>query len=359
MPGLIKFPTFPADVPTHPLLVIDYTLLKAGDHDELDKFWKAATELGFWYLKNHGIDHEVNAMFDLGAQTFALPAEEKVPYSYKGDGSSFGYKPIGTNVIDEKGTRDTTEAMDVAQDDVLAYPKSVHHTYPVTVRENMNSVLRPFVEKSMEINMYFLSIMDDRLGLPQGTLAGLNKPEEPNGGTVRLIRAAPAITPNAQTFVTAHTDFGALTLLHNRLGGLQVLVPGVETWQYVKPLEGHIICNIGDALHFFSGGILRSNIHRVIPPPKEQAKLERWSLVFFTRPNFNAPLRPLSQHSTIIANAVVHAPNPGKFDTGMTAGEWLAHRNAATRATKYKDPSTWKASFKGTEDREILGVVEN
>ena len=31
-----------------------------------------------------------------------------------------------------------------------------------------------------------------------------------------------------------------------------------------QPMEGHIICNIGDALHFFSGGILRSNIHRVM-----------------------------------------------------------------------------------------------
>lgn len=29
-------------------------------------------------------------MFDLGAKTFALPPEEKVPYSYKADGSSFG-----------------------------------------------------------------------------------------------------------------------------------------------------------------------------------------------------------------------------------------------------------------------------
>ncbi|TFK83382.1 Clavaminate synthase-like protein [Polyporus arcularius HHB13444] len=355
MSGLIKFPAFPADVPTHPLLVIDYALLKAGDQEELDKFWKAATELGFWYLKNHGIDDEVNAMFDLGAQTFALPTEEKMPHHYKADGSSFGYKSVGTNVIDEKGTRDTTEAMDVAQDDVLAYPEAVHHTYPVTVRENMDAVLRPFVEKSMDINMTFLSIMDDRLGMPQGTLASFNKPEDVNGSTVRLIRAAPALNPDAQTFVTAHTDFGSLTLLHNRLGGLQVLVPGVETWQYVKPLEGHIICNIGDALHFFTGGILRSNIHRVIPPPKEQVKLERWSLVFFTRPNFDAPLRPLSQYSGTISDAVAGAADPKKFDTGFTAGEWLARRNAATRATKYKDSNTWKAEFKGTEDREILG----
>lgn len=48
MPGLIDFPPFPDDVPTHPLLVVDYELLKAGDKSEIDTLWKAATELGFW-----------------------------------------------------------------------------------------------------------------------------------------------------------------------------------------------------------------------------------------------------------------------------------------------------------------------
>ena len=48
MPGLTNFPNFPDDVPTHPLLVVDYQLLRAGDGDEIDKLWKAARELGFW-----------------------------------------------------------------------------------------------------------------------------------------------------------------------------------------------------------------------------------------------------------------------------------------------------------------------
>lgn len=39
---------FPDDVPTHPLLVIDYTLLKLGDEGEISKLWEAATRLGFW-----------------------------------------------------------------------------------------------------------------------------------------------------------------------------------------------------------------------------------------------------------------------------------------------------------------------
>jgi len=41
-------PPFPDDVPTHPLLVVDYGLLKVGDKNEIDRLWEAATGLGFW-----------------------------------------------------------------------------------------------------------------------------------------------------------------------------------------------------------------------------------------------------------------------------------------------------------------------
>lgn len=47
MPG-ITAPPFPDDVPTHPLLVIDYQRVKEGHPDEVEKLWKAATQLGFW-----------------------------------------------------------------------------------------------------------------------------------------------------------------------------------------------------------------------------------------------------------------------------------------------------------------------
>lgn len=42
------FPPFPDNVPTHPLLVIDYALLKARDKQEMDRLWEAATNIGFW-----------------------------------------------------------------------------------------------------------------------------------------------------------------------------------------------------------------------------------------------------------------------------------------------------------------------
>lgn len=48
MSGLTDYPPFPEDVPTHPLLVIDYELIKKSDSNEIDKLWEAATKLGFW-----------------------------------------------------------------------------------------------------------------------------------------------------------------------------------------------------------------------------------------------------------------------------------------------------------------------
>lgn len=41
-------PPFPDDVPTHPLLIIDYKLLVARDPTEIDRLWEAGTKLGFW-----------------------------------------------------------------------------------------------------------------------------------------------------------------------------------------------------------------------------------------------------------------------------------------------------------------------
>jgi hypothetical protein len=61
-------------------------------------------------------------------------------------------------------------------------------------------------------------------------------------------------------------------------------------------------------------------------PPKEQANYERWSLVFFSRPQEDAVLHALTDESTIIADAVARSEDPGKFNTGQTAAAWFARR---------------------------------
>ncbi|OBZ65453.1 hypothetical protein A0H81_14575 [Grifola frondosa] len=352
MPGL-TLPPFPDDVPTHPLRVVDYQLIKSRDNDEIDKLWRAATELGFWYLKNHGADNEADEMFELGAETMRLPLEEKMKYEEGDDGFSFGYRASGVRAVDEKSTNDTTEFINVSKDDALAWPKQAHRSYPSTVNARMESTVIPFVQKALAINQLLIDVLNDRLGLPKGALAKLHKAEEHSGCVARAIKAIPVSSSvsEGKLHLSAHTDFGSLSFLHNRLGGLQVLAPGTDGWQYVKPLPGHAICNIGDALNIFSGGILRSNIHRVVPPPKDQSKFERWSVVYFTRPSDSVELRALADESPLIAEAVSRAP-PGKFDTGVTAKTWLERRVKSTRLRNYKGAQSW-VEYRGTEDPEL------
>lgn len=83
-------------------------------------------------------------------------------------------------------------------------------------------------------------------------------------------------------------------MLFNRVGGLQVLPPGEdEEWLYVRPLPGHAIVNLGDAMVKFTNGLLRSNIHRVVSPPGEQGGCTRHSVVYFARPEDDVLLRRL------------------------------------------------------------------
>ena len=66
-----------------------------------------------------------------------------------------------------------------------------------------------------------------------------------------------------------HTDFGCLTLLaQDDVGGLQVLSPKREgdsnEWIDVPCMHGSFVVNVGDMLHRWSNGLLRSTPHRVI-----------------------------------------------------------------------------------------------
>jgi isopenicillin N synthase-like dioxygenase len=342
-------PEFPTNVPTHPLLVVDYERIKSGDEKEIAVLWSAATSLGFWYLKNHGADEDVANMFDMGAETMDLPLEEKMKYEQGDDGFSFGYKFAGASAVDASGELDKIEFINVAKDDALAWPKQARRSYPSVVNDRMESTIIPFVEKSFEINKTIMDIFDAKLGLPEGTLNKLHSREEFSGSEARTIKA-PKNLPVGRQALGAHTDFGSLSFLHNRLGGLQVLPPGVDEWQYLKPIPGHAICNVGDALALFSGGILHSNIHRVFPPPGAQAGFERWSQVFFTRPGNSVVLRPLSDESPLIAEAVgkLTEERRAALNPGVTAHDWFARRIKNQRIKNRKGPETWIAS-RGTE----------
>lgn len=296
-------------------------------------------------------------MFAAGVETMNLPLEEKMKFEQGDSGRSAGYvcellwdgvlllftiyhsyKAHGSSATDEKGSKDNAEFINIAKDDALNQPASMHIIYPSTVIARMKPTITPFVRKSIEVNNTILGIFEQRLGLAAGTLLKYHTDDDPSGSEARVIKSPPrtaevlAQDPE-KVALRAHTDFGSLSFLHNQLGGLQVLPPGSERWQYVRPMSGHAICNVGDALTIFSGGLLHSNMHRVVPPPGVQAAYDRWSLVFFTRPGNEVQLHALVDESALIKEVVEtkSMEQRAKYFPNTTAGEWFQRRVKYTR----------------------------
>ncbi|HEY9217213.1 MAG TPA: 2OG-Fe(II) oxygenase family protein, partial [Phenylobacterium sp.] len=90
--------------------------------------------------------------------------------------------------------------------------------------------------------------------------------------------------------VGEHTDYGLLTLLaQDRHGGLEVKTPA--GWIEAPPLDGALICNIGDMLERLTAGRYRSTPHRVM----NRSGQDRLSFPLFFDPDFLARMEPLPQ----------------------------------------------------------------
>lgn len=99
----------------------------------------------------------------------------------------------------------------------------------------------------------------------------------------------------------AHRDAVSVALLFCWQGGLQItnstaavdhtVEEPEDTWFYVLPMPRHVIMNLGDAMQILTNGVLKSGKHRVVSPPGEQAKHDRYSVLISARPKEDTPMR--------------------------------------------------------------------
>lgn len=84
-------------------------------------------------------------------------------------------------------------------------------------------------------------------------------------------------------------------MLITSVGGLQILPADAENvdahWRYVRPEPGCALISLGDLMVQWSGGILRSNLSRVVTSPGEQAGCTRSSMTYLVRPEADVSLR--------------------------------------------------------------------
>jgi isopenicillin N synthase-like dioxygenase len=113
---------FPSDIETAPLVTLSLSKLSANDHEEQGRLYEAGKTLGFFYLDLRGcrqgetLLQDADRLFEINKAFFGLPVEVKQQFDFACQGSYFGYKGMGAEVVDGKGTKDRNEIYNVCSE---------------------------------------------------------------------------------------------------------------------------------------------------------------------------------------------------------------------------------------------------
>lgn len=276
--------------------VIDAAPLLAGDARGTAEVGaalrRAAEEVGFLYVKNHGIAEDAIARADAAARTFfALPRAEKEKVTI--NRFHHGFLALGEAKMESATRSDLKESfvwgLDLPPDD-----PAVTEDNPFLGRNQwpdrpagFRAAVYPFFEQGLECGRRLLRAFATSLELPAETF--VRRWDHPIArGTIIYYPEQPPMMGQEQFGVSPHTDYGCLTLLwQDAIGGLEVQTYEGD-WVTAHPIEGTIVVNVGDLLSRWTNDAFRSTPHRVI----NRAGKERHSMLIAVDPDFDSLVDP-------------------------------------------------------------------
>lgn len=265
------------------------------------KIKRACEAYGFFYLVGHGVGRDTFAALEaVSRRFFALPEATKAEIAMSRGGRAWrGWFPLGGELT--SGRPDLKEGLYFGTELPSADPRvraglPLHgpNLWPEALPE-LRYVVLSYMAAASRAAAALLEGVAMSLGLPPRYFEQTYT-RDPT--VLFRIFHYPASPPEAAGWddawgVGEHTDYGLLTLLaQDRHGGLQVKSP--EGWIEAPPIEGALVCNIGDMLERLTGGRYRSTPHRV----RNISGEDRLSFPLFFDPAFEAIMRPLPTHAT-------------------------------------------------------------
>lgn len=213
------------------------------------------------------------------------------------------------------------ELYSINQDDILGNRPTRENPPPIEAKRNG---VDEFIRHADVTLGAVLSCLDRQLGLENDTLGALSPLNEISETSVRLLFSHPQSTPQYDRITLGgHTDIGTMTLLFNVAGGLQILPARcdnvTDNWRYVKPEPGCALVNVGDTLVEWTGGVLRSSLHRVITAPGSQAAVPRRSVAYLVRARRTASMCRLK-------GGVIPPLADGEEDETRLVEDWASWR---------------------------------
>ncbi len=321
--------------------LIDFSLFsEEGESREtfLLQLRTAARDIGFFYLKGHGIDKQLLSDVQQASRAFfALPEEQKLAVGMINSPHFRGYNRAASEIT--RGQPDWREQFDLgAERQPLPLEAKTPgwarlqgpNQWPESLPELRPLLLR-WQQEMTQMSLRLLRAFALALELPEKTFDPLygDKPNE----HIKLIRYPGQREGQSGQGVGAHKDSGFLSfLLQDHQRGLQVEVEEGQ-WVDALPLEDTLVVNIGELLELATNGYLRATVHRVASPPAGE---ERLSLAFFLGAQLDAvvPLFPLPAELARDARGPASDPlNPLFRDVGFNylKGRLRSHPDVAQR----------------------------
>ncbi len=254
------------------------------------ELYKASTDLGFIYIKNHDISENlINDLRTDGLNFFRSSTDDKskvlITKKHR------GWLGFGGAKMGDKAKPDLKESF------IWGYQYddgSLPDDHQLRGVNKWPDFLPSLQQNAMS---YFHQINELAKNLLTCFAMGLNLKENffIRNCNAPLSRASLVYYPDQpkemgemQFGVSEHTDFGLLTILcQDSVGGLQI--KGLDgQWFHAPPIEGTLIVNVADLLSRWTGGIYKSTPHRVV----NSSGQERLSIVLAFDPDPETLINP-------------------------------------------------------------------
>ncbi|MES1951658.1 2OG-Fe(II) oxygenase [Salinisphaera sp. S4-8] len=263
----------------------------AAQQATAEELGRAARDVGFFYVVNHGISEaRQQALFDQTRRFFELPIDYKMDYYIGKSDNHRGYVPAGEEAPDPTKA-DAKEAFD------LSFELSADHPDVRAGTAMLGANVWPdlagfaddvyaYYQDVFNVGRALMGGFEQALGLEQNTLLG-QVTEPPS--QLRLIHYP--YDPNATDAqgIGAHTDYECFTLLRPTAPGLEVM-NGAGEWIDVPYRADALVVNIGDMLEIWTNGAFVATSHRV-----RKVAEERYSFPLFFAADYHTRVAPLPQ----------------------------------------------------------------
>lgn len=319
----------PRDVPFSEIPLIDVGPAfgsGAGLEAVAEQVRDACIRVGFFYIRNHGVDDAIiSETFAEARRFFALPLDDKMSIHVKNSPNFRGYTPLLGENTDPTARGDLHEAFDLGLDVAAGDPLMSSGTtlygpnvWPQGV-PGFKEALEAYYASMVTLGRTLFRVFAVALDLP----ADHFDPMITRPAAIMRVLHYPSQdgeVDDRQIGIGAHSDYECFTILaqDQSVAALQVLNTQGE-WISAKPIPGTFVVNIGDQMARWTNDYFVSTVHRAI----NRSGKERYSIPFFFGTNYDALLEVLP--------SCIGENRPAKYPP-VTAGEYVAGRLAETYA---------------------------